>query len=246
MGKIKSLIFIVLGVVIVLFMIPSALAWEIIPEGMYCIVLGVVLIVIPFVYKLVKRLFGEYFGIFTKLLILLTVVVILYIIVITIFMITAMHDNNIPEDANVIVLGSSLMNGKPRHMLEYRLDVAVSYLKNHQKAKCVVSGGDYGSANEGEVMKAYLVDKGIQSERVFVEDKAENTSQNIQLSKKFLDGNKNVVLATSDFHMLRSKFFAQREGLTAYALAAKTPISNFLETWVREYMALIKAYVFKY
>jgi uncharacterized SAM-binding protein YcdF (DUF218 family) len=190
MGKIKSLIFIVLGVIILLFMLPSVLAWEVNPEGDYCIVLGIILIIIPFVYKLVKRLFGKYFGIFTKLLLVLTAVVVLYLTVMSVLMIAAMVDKDIPIDANVIVLGSSLKDGKPRHMLAYRLDVAAVYLKNHQKAKCVVSGGDYDSANEGEVMKAYLVDKGIQSERVFVEDKAENTSQNIQLSKKFLDGNK--------------------------------------------------------
>jgi vancomycin permeability regulator SanA len=245
MGKIKAIIFIALGAIILLFMVPSVIAWELCPEGGYCIIIGVILILIPFSYKSAEKLLGKYFGIFTKILIVLAAIAVLYIIVVTILMINAMHDSNIPEDANVIVLGSSLLNGKPRHMLEYRLDVAAVYLKAHPKANCVVSGGNYGSANEGEVMKTYLVNKSIQSDRVFVENKAANTLQNIEFSKKFLGDNKNVVIATSDFHMLRSKYFAKLDGLNAYALCAKTPISNFLEAWVREYLALIKAFVFK-
>jgi len=244
MNRIKAIIFIVVGLVILMFMVPSVLVSEVIPEGQYCIAIGIVLIITPFLYKFAKRLFGKYFGILTKVLLVLTVIVVSYFIVCTSLMVNAMNDNNIPEDANVIVLGSSLLNGKPRHMLEYRLDVTALYLKNHSKAKCVVSGGNYGSANEGEVMKAYLVDKGIQSDRVFVENKAENTLQNIQLSKKFLSNNKDVVIATSDFHEFRSKYFARLEGLNPYALSAKTPISNFLETWLREYMAIVKALLF--
>jgi uncharacterized SAM-binding protein YcdF (DUF218 family) len=244
MGKIKSIILIVAGIVILLFMVPSVLVWELNPEGMYAIALAVILIVIPFIYQPLERLFGKYFGVFKKIILAVASMALIYIIIITAFMVTAMQDSNIPADANVIVLGSSLKDGKPRHMLEYRLDAAAGYLKNHPQANCVVSGGDYGSANEGEVMKTYLLEKGIQSERVFVENKAENTSQNIQFSKKYLKGNNNVVLATSDFHMFRSKLFAKRDGLTPYALSSKTPLSNFLEAWVREYLGLIKAFVF--
>jgi uncharacterized SAM-binding protein YcdF (DUF218 family) len=246
MGKIKSAVFILLGLIIELMMFTSVLAWQVSLQGDMCVALGLILITLPFFNKRIRSLLGRHYKLIAIVFYIISAITVVFISIITVLMIIAMHDNKTPSNANVIVFGSSLKNGKPNDMLQYRCDVAIEYMKNHPKAICVVSGGLFYGYYEGDAMKVYMVSKGADANRIFAENKAENTSQNINFSKVFLGDNKNVMLATSDFHMLRSKFFAKQEGLNAYALPSKTPFNNLLEAWVREYMALIKAYVLKY
>ena len=246
MGRIKSSVFIIIGLIIEIFMFTSVLAWQVSPQGDMVIALGLVLIAIPFLNKRIRVLLGRYYKMIAIALYIIASVIFVFISVMTILMINANHESNIPKDANIIVFGSSLNKDKPDDMLQFRCDVAIEYMKNHPDAICVVSGGLYYGYYEGDSMKNYMVSKGANSNHIFAEDKAENTSQNIIFSKAFLGDNKDVLLATSDFHMLRSKFFAKMYGLNAYALPSKTPFNNLVEAWVREYMALVKAYLFKY
>ncbi|WP_445506086.1 YdcF family protein [Niallia sp. 03190] len=78
----------------------------------------------------------------------------------------------------------------------------------------IVSGGQVfeDSGNEAEIAKRQLVGLGVPSEKIYLENKSLNTTENAQNSKKILleKDFKRPVLVTSAFHMDRSvKNFSQ-------------------------------------
>ena len=62
-------------------------------------------------------------------------------------------------------------------------------------------------------MYGYLVEAGIEAERILQEDQATNTVENLVLSSDFLDKEKDkVVLVTNNFHMFRALSLAKGQG----------------------------------
>jgi len=72
----------------------------------------------------------------------------------------------------------------------------------------IVTGGVVfkGKAAEAPIVKRFLVDLGVPSERVIIEDKARDTIENAKYSKEICekDGYKNPILVTSAYHMKRA------------------------------------------
>jgi uncharacterized SAM-binding protein YcdF (DUF218 family) len=152
------------------------------------------------------------------------------------------------EDADyLIVLGAGIRGDEPSLSLQYRLDTAINYIKEHPQTKIIVSGGK-GNANtlsEAEVMETYLISNGISKESIIQEDKSTNTHENISFSKELLpEEAANIVLVSSDYHLARAKLIADRQGLTVETLAADTPSSVVVKMYVREYVALVKSFFF--
>ena len=56
-------------------------------------------------------------------------------------------------------------------------------------------------------MKRYLLEKGVDESRLYMEDKSTNTFENIQFSKRILEEHRlspTVVIATQEFHQYLS------------------------------------------
>lgn len=72
----------------------------------------------------------------------------------------------------------------------------------------IVTGGVVfkGKAAEAPIVKRFLVDLGVPSERVIIEDKARDTIENAKYSKEICEKNgyKNPILVTSAYHMKRA------------------------------------------
>ena len=64
-----------------------------------------------------------------------------------------------------------------------------SYLNENKNAKAVVTGGQGSdeAISEGQCMYDTLVGMGIDKDRIFIEDKAENTQQNIKYSYDIIE-----------------------------------------------------------
>lgn len=149
----------------------------------------------------------------------------------------------------LFILGAKLYVDKPSPALLERLKVGVDYLKIYPNVKVVLSGGMGGDEkiSEAQAMKNYLREKGISESRIILEDKSTNTFENIKLGlgKIREDDDREdikIIIATSDFHLLRSKLIAKRLGLKAYGLPAKVPPSIILQSYIREYFALVKTF----
>jgi len=113
----------------------------------------------------------------------------------------------------------------------------------------VVSGGDPGGqgVTEASVMAAWLQAQGADMSRVYCEENAKDTRENLLFSQSLLaeagvDGN-TVLILTNDYHQTRAGFWARQVGLTPIAQSCKTPFAHHVEASVREVYAFVKAFI---
>lgn len=147
-----------------------------------------------------------------------------------------------------IVLGAKVKKGNiPSLALQYRLDAALIYAKEYPHVKLVLSGGRGPDEDieEAVVMKDFLLENGIDEDRLLLEDKATSTYENLLFSQEMLPSDINsVTLITSDYHLNRAKILANKLGWDSDVVAAKTPKVVELKVRTRERAALLKAYIF--
>ncbi len=152
--------------------------------------------------------------------------------------------------APVVVLGCKVNGETPSRMLRLRLDAAADYLKENPVRVCVVSGGQGRgeTTSEAAVMQRYLIEKGIDASRILCEDQSQNTEQNLAFSRALLEKNgydaAQIVLITDGYHQCRAALLAEREGIAASAVNAKTELWLLPTYWVREWFALVKFFLF--
>lgn len=154
------------------------------------------------------------------------------------------------EDA-VIVLGCSVIGDRISSPLRYRLDTAYEYYQKNPDALIVVSGGQGPQENlpEGEAMYNYLVERGIPSDSILVEDKATSTNENYRYSKEILDDYfkgqpYRCVYVTNRFHCYRAGRLAEINGLEAVGLGAPIGISAAIPSYMREVPAVFQLWIF--
>lgn len=147
----------------------------------------------------------------------------------------------------IIVLGAAVHGNEVTDTLEKRLNTAVDYYNASPQTLIVVTGGMGSGENvtEAEAMRSYLVSHGVPESSILVEDKASNTQENFQFSKKLLDAQlgrpAQIVYVTSDFHILRAGAEAKKAGFaSAEGLGAPTPILTVPGAWLRESGALVR------
>lgn len=158
---------------------------------------------------------------------------------------------DVPKDVDyVIILGAGLKGEQITLSFQYRLDKGIAYLKQHPSLPVIVTGGRGPGEDitEAEAMERYLLSKGIAKERIIKEDKATSTMENFQYSRRLIAGpwkkdKPSVMIATSDFHMFRSKLLAKRNGFIAYGLPAPTWWGILPNCCIREYFAVIKSFL---
>lgn len=87
----------------------------------------------------------------------------------------------------VIVLGAQVHADKPSVVLKYRLDEAILYLNENPETVCIVSGGQGKNEPYSEAygMAQYLMQNGIDKDRILLEDQSKTTEENLRFSRKF-------------------------------------------------------------
>lgn len=148
----------------------------------------------------------------------------------------------------LIILGAGLYWDRLSPSLEERLKVSLNYLEENKEIKVIVSGGRGPDEkfSEAYAMSEYLLQHGIQKERIILEDKSRNTFQNLEFSLqkiKEIDSmdNPRILIASNKYHIFRSKILAKRLGMIPYGLPAKIPPTIILKSYIREYFAVIKS-----
>lgn len=154
------------------------------------------------------------------------------------------EDSGEPNADAVIVLGAQVKKSGPSTVLKYRLDAAIDYLNDNPDAVCIVSGyqGKKEPFAEAKGMKEYLVKQGVEEDRIIMDDKSKNSSENLEFSKKFLPkDNAKVVLVTSNTHMYRALQIAKKNGYTNISgLSAHTPKLFLLNGMLYESLSIVK------
>jgi uncharacterized SAM-binding protein YcdF (DUF218 family) len=143
-----------------------------------------------------------------------------------------------------IILGAQWKENGPSYVLQKRLDAALEYLNENQGTRVIVSGGQGANEpiSEAEGMKQYLLDAGIDEERIILEDQSANTLENLINSAEFLDmSNDRVVLVTNNFHIFRACGIASRQGYAhVEGLAADSYPAMLPNNMLREFLGVLK------
>lgn len=176
------------------------------------------------------------------------VTIIILVIVETSCMISACSKEP-AENATVVVLGCKVNGDKPSLSLEERLVEAYAYLRDNPEAACIVTGGkgDDENISEAECMYRWLLDKRIEAERIYKEDRATSTKENILYAKEMIeenDLNSNIAVITSDYHTYRAEITAKEVGLGFGSSPSHTSIWIFPSFYIRELYAIIFEWVF--
>ena len=145
----------------------------------------------------------------------------------------------------VVVLGAQIYrDGSPSPVLQYRLDAAVSYLRENPNTRCIVSGGKGPNEPypEAQGMAAYLERQGIAAERIIQEGRSTTTLENVTYSMALMDDPMpRVGIVTNNFHVYRAVRIARKAGLShACGIAAYSTPSYLPNNLLRESLGLVK------
>ena len=198
-----------------------------------------------FIKSLSENVAGRIFLIFILLFI---VTVTVLSVIITVKMVSACSKKPEGEDTVLILLGCGIKEDRPSRMMITRLEAAEEYLNAHKDAVCVLSGGQGRDEEvpECDVMYNRLTKDGIDGSRLIKEDKSASTRQNIEFSLKLLNDEqkKNIAVVTNEFHEYRALKIAEKLGIDAAAVPAKTPWWSLPTFYLRELFGVMYEWVF--
>lgn len=144
----------------------------------------------------------------------------------TVLMIRAAN-NRPPANTTAVVLGCSVKGTSPSRVLQERLDAAYTYLQENPEAVCILSGGqgEGEDITEARCMWNYLTEKGISSERLFLEEKSTTTIENLEFTKEIIQReglSEDIAIITSEFHTYRASLIAEDLELNSYSVPGRT------------------------
>ena len=171
-----------------------------------------------------------------------------YAVIISSLMIFTAFSATPEANSTAIVLGAQVKPWGPSVHLQQRIDAAEKYLRENPKANAVVTGGKGADEPISEAQSMYenLTADGIDGARIFKEDKATNTKENLSFSYKIIKEeklNENHAIVTDSFHQLRARIIAKKMGINLKIGSVNTVngmigIVNYPTYFVREWIAI--------
>jgi vancomycin permeability regulator SanA len=158
---------------------------------------------------------------------------------------------HVPKDNQdfLIILGCHVMpDGSPTKELKKRLDRAIEFYNSQKKTNgnpptIIVSGGKGNNEpiSEAESMKKYLLKHKIPASKIIKEEKSTTTFENLKFSKKIIPKDSKVSIVTTNYHVFRAGILATSFKLKVSSLGAKVSSPLWLNSIVREYIAVLFA-----
>lgn len=144
----------------------------------------------------------------------------------------------------IIVLGCKVKGEHPSKALMKRVDAAYAFLVKNEDAVAVLSGGQGRdeAISEAQCMMNLLLEKGIEKERLIIENHSTTTLENIRFSNELVNV-REAAIATSEYHQLRAALLCRRFGITAYAQSSRTKLTALPTFLLREVLAVTKTLI---
>lgn len=142
----------------------------------------------------------------------------------------------------VVVLGAKVRETGPSASLWDRIYGARDYLEAHPEVIAIVSGGQGADEpmTEAKAMYEKLVELGIDENRIWIEDKATSTWENLNFSLNLIQektGSRpdNIGIVSSEYHLFRASLFADACGVDSVLIPAQTSrFSQKINHFMRE------------
>lgn len=150
----------------------------------------------------------------------------------------------------IVTLGARLYGRTPSESLMERLNTTLDYAKKYKDTKIIVCGGQGLDEDipEAEAMEYFLINRGIDKNRIIKEESSTSTFENLKNAKEIIErlddrDDIEIGIVTSDYHIYRSKLIAKRLGFKVIGLPSKTPTILIPRSYFREYFAIIKSII---
>jgi SanA protein len=147
---------------------------------------------------------------------------------------------DVPQTRAALVLGASVVRGKPSPVLEERAHTAVALYMMGKVSKILVTG-DNGALTHDEVtpVRKYLTDAGVRDEDIFLDHAGFDTYSSMYRARDVFQAD-SITIVTQDFHIPRAVFVARRLGIQAYGVVPVRGQGNIYD-YIREIPASVKA-----
>ena len=152
--------------------------------------------------------------------------------------------DSIPHADAIMVLGAFVHeSGRPSPILRERLDNAFE-LYAAGKSDRIILSGDHGTKeyDEVNVMKDYLMDKGVPREHLFLDHAGFNTYDSMYRGKEIFCVD-SLIISTQRFHISRAVYIARKLGIEAYGYPVDLWQNYYQkQNRTRESLAKVKAF----
>lgn len=121
----------------------------------------------------------------------------------------------------ILVLGCGVRSdGKPSHMLQDRLDVAIAAYRMGLAPKLLMSG-DHGREDYDEVnaMKDYAISQGVPSEDIFMDHAGFSTYESMHRARSIFQCER-IIIVTQNYHLYRAIHNARAFGIEAVGISS--------------------------
>jgi len=145
---------------------------------------------------------------------------------------------DLPKSSVGLVLGASVVRGKPSPALQSRVEEAAQLYKSGKVGVLLASGAIDGKYDEITPMREYLLEAGIPETDVATDGEGFDTYSSVYRAKSVFLAD-SLIIVSQDFHLPRAVFIARTMHLNAYGIVA--PRGARLYDYVREIPASWKA-----
>lgn len=154
--------------------------------------------------------------------------------------------DNLPEVDVALVLGTSpkLVDGARNLFFEFRMDAAAELFKSGKIKHLLVSGANPSiHYNEPDAMRDALVKRDVPFDAITLDYAGLRTLDSI-VRAKHIFGQDRLIIVTQEFHLHRSLYLADHEGIDAVGFeATKVPFNYAKRVYWRELLARVKAFI---
>lgn len=143
----------------------------------------------------------------------------------------------------IIVLGSGILGTRIPPLLAARIDRGIELLIPNPDAKLIMSGGQGPGEDipESEAMAFYAIERGVDIERIIMEQKSVSTEENLRFSRKLMvKENPKIIIVTTAYHVFRALILARQQGIKCVGFGAKTKWYFTLNALIREFAGYLR------
>ncbi len=134
-----------------------------------------------------------------------------------------------------------------------RITAAYRLFRRYHSPILISGGPVYGTASDAVIFRRVLMDMGVPSKKILLENESRDTNQNALFTAKILKEKRfaNPVLVTSGYHMKRALFLFRKAGITpapfpagySYSFAPSYSWADFLPQSMRGASLALKEYL---
>jgi len=210
-------------------------------SALVCLIL-IALILFYTLMPLVGLKFPRFAKLTTRICTVCLVIGLLVVAVTEVFIIKASLGDPKEQVQYMVVLGAKVRESGPSVSLWDRIHGAADYLEAHPDTIAIVSGGQGPDEpmTEAQAMYDELIALGIHPDRVWMEEKATSTWENLNFTLDLIEEKTGerpgkLGILSSEYHLFRAKLFAKECGVEAVGIPARTTrLSQRINHFMRE------------